>query len=618
MNEKQGQSPLLAAALLCGAGTLLTLTLAVRFHVAVAQAIVPYLVIGFLLAAAVLLRLRLRQRADEERQSLAADSASAASGRLFDPLSDTEAMSAARTQSQFERWAVPAMAPVLAILQIAWAARRLQAPVTDPPGPEAPLLLVAALLAGQSFALFLLGRYQIGLARQAHLRWLRGPGVHLHLAALVGLLAAAAAAGAHAGLPALPGLAARALDGLLLVLGGESLLRGIAEFYRPQRRRSDCLSYESRLAHLLAEPAPWLRNVTQTLDYQFGFQVSETWYFRFFRGALLPLLLFQALGLYLLSCLVFIGPDEEGILERNGRPRPDHWRLESGPHLKAPWPFETVRRVPAKRLQVVAIGSPDAETSPHRLWTDAHHGSQEPLLTAHAGELSGGDAVPVNLMNLHASVEFLVSDVYAYAYRAADPAGALERIVRRAVTREMASHDLRELLAAERSEAALRLREQVQAEADAWGLGIAIQTLQVQGIHPPVQVALAFESVLAAQEEQRAGISRATAHANRQVPLALARSAAAHSEAEAYATRRRALAEADARRFQTLLATDHDAPSIFRQHTYLRVLRDSLAGARKYVVAADASDEVLQFNLEEKARLDLFDFTSPALKGSAP
>ena len=64
-----------------------------------------------------------------------------------------------------------------------------------------------------------------------------------------------------------------------------------------------------------------ITTAAQALDYQFGFKVSETWFYRFFEKALGWLLLLQLGALVLSTCVVFIEAGEQGLLEHFGKPR---------------------------------------------------------------------------------------------------------------------------------------------------------------------------------------------------------------------------------------------------------------------------------------------------------
>jgi HflK protein len=363
------------------------------------------------------------------------------------------------------------------------------------------------------------------------------------------------------------------------------------------------------LGGLFTDPAGWVRNVGGALDYQFGFKVSETWLYRFLEGALLPLVIFQLVVLYLLSSLVFLGPEEEGIVERFGKPRAETWHLESGFHLKLPWPFETVRRFPVKRLQNVDIGFHEeaGKGEPETiLWNVPHYQSEEQFLTA-SREAATSDAVPVSLVSFNIRIEYQITDLFKYAYRCSDPHQAVQQLAYRTITLTAANRGLSDVLGEGRQAMAQAVQEQMQRAADALGIGIRIAYVGVQGVHPPVSVADAFQSVIGATEEKEASILKARADANRVLPLADAAAMKTITNAAAYAVRRAELSSAEADRFVKRLESYRLSPEVFKTRLYLGALRDSLTNARKYIIAASPATEVIQLNLEEKLAPDLFD-----------
>ena len=330
-------------------------------HLVALTAGLPYLALAAALSAFVWARVRLGRRADEEqrererfRQDRAGQSLFAGDDEVTDPFT------VGRTRDQFERWLVPAATLGLAAGLGGWA-WWLFGPGHLPAAAPARPLLAAALLAAQAFVLFLLSRFLLGLSRHEPQRLTRGPAVALGLACLAALVGVVGAVAVEAGQPLVDRLAGRVLAVGLGLLAVEMLWHFIWELYRPRRRGAINRAYESRLGGLLTDPGAWVKNVGGALDYQFGFKVSETWLYRFLEGALLPLVVFQLLALYLLSCLVFLGPEEAGIVERFGKPRAGGWELSSGMHCKWPWPFETVRRFPVKRIQTITIGHEDDE-----------------------------------------------------------------------------------------------------------------------------------------------------------------------------------------------------------------------------------------------------------------
>ncbi len=621
------EKTLVAASVLSAVCAGINALLAQRTHLPALAATLPYLVFALVVSLVVLFRERLARLADEEKRDREIERKERPDSALFQS-SETgiEPFSIARTRDLFERFAVPAVAPLLAIAGAFWAWRLLRG-LALPADVPAYRLLAAAFLAFEAFLLFLFSRYLLGMGRHAASRLLRGPGILLGVACLALLATALAAVAAEMAFPPADRIAARVLIALLALLAVESAFNAIAGFYQPRRPGAPGTAYESRLGRLLSDPASWARSVAQTLDYQFGFNVSETWFFRFLEKALVPLVLFQLLVLYALSSLVFIGPDEEGILERFGRPRENAWRLESGFHAKWPWPFETVRRYPAKRVLTLRVGFKDDGhgTQPATmLWTVPHFEEEDLFLVASradAASAGGGPAtVPVSLLAMNVPVEYRITNIHQYAYNHAAPTKVLEQLVYRSLCMETVSRDLFDIMGAGQLDTARALRNRIQADADRLGLGLHILFVGLHGVHPPVAVADAFESVVGALESREAAILTARAYTNHVLPIAAANSDKAVQEARAYAARRALVASAEADRFLRQLATYKKSPRVFRTRTYLTALRDALAGTRKYIVAATVPYEVIQLNLEEKLNPDLFDVgpASEPTKGARP
>jgi membrane protease subunit HflK len=636
--QRQAENSLALAAAATLVALVVDVVLAQRTHLLVLPALWPYLVITLGVCGLVFARKRLARLAEEEKRDQALAKREGAGSTLFAERPDElAALPKVRAHDQFERFLVPAMAPLLGLIQGYWA-WRLHRGLSSVAAEPVEHLLAAAFVAAQAFGFFLLSRYLLGLSRHAEHRLLRGPGVLLGISCFASLAVSVSAVAAETGHPAADRVSARLLIGFLGVLGVESVLNFIGECYRPRKRREPNRAYESRLAGLLTDPATWVRNVSHALDYQFGFKVSETWFYRFLERALLPLILFQLLVLYLLSCLVFLGPEEAGILERFGRPKAD-WQLHSGLHLKWPWPFETVRRYPVKRILTMQIGhrmhspgqpaAPPAaahDAEPHSaeviLWTKPHYHEEEHFLVASREAptrgAEGEAAVPVNLIAFNVPVEYQITNMYDYAYRYADPPAVLRQVAYRSLCLEGASSDLFEVMTRERLQTARALQARMQDEVNRLGLGVRIVFVGLQAAHPPVQVGEAFESVMGATEEKEAKILEARAHARRVMPLADAEAEKVGHAAEAYKVRRTEISAAESEQFLARLKTQERSPRVFRSRLYLDTLELALAGARKYVVAASPSTEVILFNFEEKLHPDLFDLGPETEKGTKP
>ena len=565
----------------------------------VLPALLPYSALTLVIAGVVYLRERFSRRTEENKRDAALAATERVSGSIFDEQTGDEPFSIAQTRQQFERFVVPAIAPLLAIGLTAWVwslYRQLQQPVAAPE----QRLLAAAFLAGQTFTTFLFSRYLLGIK-------MRGPGIALGVMCIAALLAGAATLAGEMGYPPADRFAALTLVTFTGILAIENFINFLAELYRPRRRGGEfCQSYESRLGGLLTEPGAWARNIAGALDYQFGFKVSDTWLFHFLETALLPLVIFQLVVLYLLSCLVFLAPDEAGILEHFGKPVA---QLTSGAHLKLPWPFETVRRFPVNRVLSFRIGQGQAgQVEPSVIvWSIPHVQGEEQFLVAAPRSGTDTNTVPVNLVAFNIPVEYQITNIFSFAYNHADAARLVEQIAYRSLTQEAAARDLFDLMGDGQTRIANSLRQRIQTETDHRQLGVEIKFVGLQGVHPPTQVAEAFESVIGALEQKEANILAAHAAAGRTVTLAAANSTKATLDATGYRAQRTEISTAEAQRFLILAQTASKSPRVFRTNLYLGVLADALAETRKYIVPASAANEVIQINFEEKLRPELFD-----------
>jgi membrane protease subunit HflK len=609
-----------AAAALAVVAAAVDVMVAQRTGLLVPRALLPFHFWTVALAVLAALRCRLGRLAGEERRDNAMARAERADSALFKEGAASDLLWAGRTRDQFERWAVPAAAPALAVALGLWCwqlARALPTALTLP----SQHLLAAAFLGGQAFLLFLLGRYLVGLARETGHRALRGPGLAAGATSAASAVAMLGAAASAFTVQAVDRYVATALLAFLGLVAVELAARFILAIYSPRRGEAFGAATESRIASVFADPASWTRSLAQAVDYQFGFNVSESWFFRFFERALLPLLAIQLCVLYLMSSLVFIGPEEEGILEHFGKPVQGRWQLSAGFHAKLPWPFETVQRFPSRRVLSVPVGFIPETNEAARVivWTVPHYRNEDMFLTAsRAGKDTDGGSVPVSLVSLNVPVEYRVTNLYAYAYRYSDPAGTLQDAAYRALTRELARRDLMELLTEDRLALGAGLRDAIQADAERLGLGVEITLVGLQGIHPPMPVADAFESVVGAIEEREARIMDARAYTNRVLPLAAAHAQKAIREAEAYRSRREVVAAAEAEQFERRLTAFRQSPEVFKSRMYLSSLQDALSSTRKYIVDAPASQEVIYLNLEEQPFAELFDIAPAPLDEVMP
>ncbi len=573
------------------------------------------LLLGAMVALVSWFQMRLAAREEAERVEMEDLARRRSDSSLFAE-SAADAFPAQRARRSFERWVVPGFTVVLFVAQAAaaWWFWRAWKGWSAPGGDRA--MLASASFAGMGLVLLLLGLYASKLARYAGLTLVRPGASHLVLGALASFVAAGSGVAVYASYPAWDRHVTLAAVVLLGLIALETLIALVFEAYRPRvKGREHRLIYESRLVGILGQPTGLFSTAAQALDYQFGFKVSETWFYRFLEGAIAWLVLAQAGVLWLSTALVVIDPGEQGLQERFGTPVAT---LDPGLHVKLPWPIDSVQRINTRAVQTFNVGFvPDENLEKENtvLWTRPHYKTEFNLLVASREQAAAGDTdqtVPANLLTVSIPVQFVVTNAPQWAYNHVDPARLLEQIANREVVRYLASVDIDALMSSGRGDAARVLRTRIQEASAKAGLGSEIIFVGLQDIHPPIgnkdhPVAAAYEKVIGAEQEREARILEAEGYANETLPAARATASRTVNAAKAGASGMVNDAQGRSARFVHQVAAFREAPDVYPARNYLETLRTTLASTRKYVVMPTNTHDVVILDLTEKLRRDLLD-----------
>jgi len=586
------------------------------------QACAVFLGLGVLVAFAGWFQMRLEE--NERLEKLEFEELARARGEttLF-AAKDAEIFPAQRARAQFEKFFVPGLGVLLFLLEAGaawllwrWISKADNGIVPDRAMASLSLFGILALL------LFLLGRFSVTIARLENHRLLRPSASFLLAGAYICFVTALGIAGTRAEFPRVDFYVARALCLLLGLMAAEMLLTLLLEIYRPRLKGKIARPiYDSRLVGLLAQPESLFTTAAQALDYQFGFKVSETWFFQLLQQNLPVLLLAQLAVLFLSTCVVFIDAGEQAVLERFGRPV---GVLEPGAHLKLPWPADRIYLHHTEQIQSFVVGyTPDAQSENANtiLWKVGHGkeenflvGNREPVAIKNENADTNDTlkAPPVSLISVSIPVQFQITNVRAWAYNNAEPANLLQDLATREVVHYLAGVDLNDVMSHTRLEAAQELRSQIQATVDEYRLGAKIIFVGLQDIHPPVKVAGDYEKVVGAEQEKLAKILDAQAEAIRTNALAGAQAFTTTNVADAMRQRLSVSAFAHAALFTNQIPAFAAAPSVYRQRAYFRAFADATAGARKYILLVTNTQDVVIFDLEDKIREDLLNLNVPS------
>jgi regulator of protease activity HflC (stomatin/prohibitin superfamily) len=576
-----------------------------------------FIAVGVLVAAVSWFQMGLEERQRLEALELDELAKGHAKSAMFES-TDSEVLPAKRSREQFERFFVPLFTALLCLMMatgsyLLW--RWLSKPATVAVVKDPTLGL--SLFALFALVLFLLGKFSSTIARLQNNRLLRPGASYLLLGAYLCAAVSIGIISVWAGAPKADFYVAHVLCILLALIAAETLVNLILEIYRPRvRGKVERPLYESRLVGLLGQPEGLITTAAQALDYQFGFKVSETWFYRLFvERALIWLIILQVAVLFLSTGVVFIESGEQGLLERFGKPVEGRTLLNPGPHLVCPWPVDKVYRFRTDQIQSFEIGTaPDAirEEGKVILWTVAH-AKEDNFLVANrdksAAQVSDTNEVkrtpPVSLLTGTMPVQYQITNLVLWAYHNEDSPSLLQDVASREIVRFLAGVDMNEVMSYGRGAAADMLQQRIQSAAEGYGLGAKIVSVGLQDLHPPVKVAGDYEKVIAATHTKRAKILGARADQIKTNALAEAQATNVINLAVAQRKRSEMGARSSAALFTNQIPAYQAAPSVYLERAYLDTFVRATAGARKYVILATNKTEVLNFDLAEKIRPDI-------------
>jgi Cu+-exporting ATPase len=350
------------------------------------------------------------------------------------------------------------------------------------------------------------------------------------------------------------------------------------------------------------------------------------------RGLWVRLALFLLLAAYLSQVVVFVAPDEVGLVRRFGR---FHAILPPGPHLRLPPPWDQVTREKPQRVRIVFVGlqqtgSPvegdaDETNAPRPIeWTTPHDASLASSSDEIAQILTGDQS----LVELVGTVQYRVADLERYRFGVSDPERVLQALAEGVVREVVAGQPLlnpdsadavqRELLANGRGLTERRVRDRLQRRVDQLGLGIAIlpEGVCLQDLHPPRAVVAAFRDVTSAFKEKERMHNEAQAYSRQRLIEAAGKSAwrelaqidsdltdaewaqlweqlqsqlageaaASLNTAQAFAAEQTGRAQGDAASFHRHVAARRTEPRLTEFRLYLETLESAMPGKSKLIL----------------------------------
>jgi membrane protease subunit HflK len=303
------------------------------------------------------------------------------------------------------------------------------------------------------------------------------------------------------------------------------------------------------------------------------------------------LILLAVLAVWLFSGLYVIQEGEEGIIFRFGRL--SRLGVEPGLHFHVPAPVERIEKVPVAIIQRVELGfrtrGRTAGSARAYQWESRHQtGSYEKRLDESL--LFTGDE---NIIDINTVVQYRVSDPMKYVLNIEMPALVVSTYGEASIRRIASTHDIERLLTTDRSEIEARVKTKLQDLLEKSDSGIEVVTVELQDVHPPIEVVGPFRDVASAKEDMNRRVNLAEGYRDSLIPEVRGLAAEMLAQAEAQKSEAVERATGEALRFEEIVRQYAKNRDVTEIRLYLETMERVLPGLDKFIVEPDAGGEPL-------------------------
>jgi membrane protease subunit HflK len=296
-------------------------------------------------------------------------------------------------------------------------------------------------------------------------------------------------------------------------------------------------------------------------------------------------------GVWLLSGLYIVPPGEEGIvfifgkIARSGMP--------AGMHYHIPAPVERVLRIPVDRIQRVELGFRtvgEAIGSARAYQWESRHQTGAYVKRLDESLIFTGDE---NIIDINTVIQYRIEKPVDYVLSAEDPRSLVSAFGQESLRRITSIMNIENLLTTDRTMIESMVAERLQMQLDEAASGVAVITVKLQDVHPPLEVVSAFREVASAREDMNRLINQAEAYRDSLIPEVRGQSNKLIAEANAQRSEAVEHSTGEAQRFLEVVEQYERAKDVTAFRMYLETMEKVLPGLDKYLIEPEAGGEPL-------------------------
>jgi len=275
-----------------------------------------------------------------------------------------------------------------------------------------------------------------------------------------------------------------------------------------------------------------------------------------------------ALLVWLASGIYIVAPDEAGVVMRFGKVV---YTKGPGPHYHLPRPFEAVLKAQVTKVRRSEVGFRTVAIGPPARYREV---PVESLM------LTGDE----NIVNMQFIVQYKIKNAIDYLFNVRDSDKTVKKAAEAALRDVVGKSKIDEALTVGKFQIQQDTKQLLQRILDDYKVGISIEAVQLQDVHPPREVVASFKDVASAKEDKIKFINESEGYRNDILPKAKGKASQIVNEAKAYREAKIKRAEGDVSRFSNILKEYRKARDVTKKRLYLEMMEETLADMEKIII----------------------------------
>ncbi|MGP9574781.1 MULTISPECIES: FtsH protease activity modulator HflK [unclassified Halomonas] len=204
-----------------------------------------------------------------------------------------------------------------------------------------------------------------------------------------------------------------------------------------------------------------------------------------------------------------------------------------------------------------------------------------------------------NIVEVEISAQYQVANPRDFVLNVRDPSISIENALDSALRHVVGGTDMIDILTSGREILGSSVSSRLQSYLDNYGVGIHLQTINIESTSAPAPVIDAFDDVIRAREDRQRTINQGIAYANAIIPEAQGQAQRIVEQGQGYRESVVAEAQGQANRFNSLLSEYSNSPDIMRERMYLDTIEEVFSNSPKVLLDVSENAPLMYLPLDQ-------------------